>query len=98
MKCRHVKREGALGLKLKWCDICAKLKAGPKPKPTFETGWYAIARDMDDPGRITRVRIIVIGQATDYPSWTETVQIQNGYDTWEGPADHVIRLVAAKGA
>lgn len=96
MKCRHVKRDGTFGLQLKWCDSCAKLKAGQKPEPTFKAGWYAIARDMDDPGTITRVRIHVIGQATDSPRWVETVQIQNGSDCWEGPAEYVSRLVAAK--
>lgn len=95
MNCRHKKRDGVLGLDLKWCDNCAKIKAGPKPEPTFETGWYAIAKNMDDPGTITRVRITVHGQATDDPCWVETIQIQNGSEHWEGPADSVTRLVAA---
>ncbi len=92
--CKHKKKDGALGLQLKWCPPCAQQKAGPKPKPKFQVGWYAIADNLDGPGTITRVRIHVVGEATDTPCWMESVQIQNGDDCWEGPADMVTRLVA----
>lgn len=89
--CNHKKNRDC-----KWCYECGAKHAGPKPKPTFKVGWYAITDHMEYPGCIGAVTMILLGLATDTQEWSEEVLIVNQSETWRGSADYVTRLVAAK--
>lgn len=88
--CEHewAKQHGCM-----WCNDCAAKRAGRKPKPTVEKGWWAISHNMDNPGRVHTVEIQLVGQAVMQPAWLEEVTIVNDSESWRGPAEHVVRLV-----
>lgn len=88
--CSHKKTTGCI-----WCYECGAKRAGPKPKKTFEVGWYAIADNMEYPGCVGSVRMVLLGLAVQDQRWSEEVVIVNGSETWTGPAENITRLVAA---
>lgn len=97
MGCRHKKERGPLGIEIKWCDPCARKQAGPKPAREFEEGWYVVMKSDDHdlgPGVVLRSRVVVHGQATDKPAWTENVTAEMIGGLVEGSAESFERLVA----
>lgn len=99
MGCRHKKERGPLGIELKWCDPCARKKAGPKPEKEFHPGWYVIMKDDDGdmgPGEVLESRLVVHGHAADNPSWTERVTARMLGGIVEGTASFFERLVVSQ--
>ena len=65
-----------------WCNVCAEIVAGPKPKCKWKHGDYA-SRDWDEdsPFKVLNSEMNLVGIATETPKWDEYLIFRDGGGT-----------------
>lgn len=78
MGCNHKKEKNWI----LWCNTCAIIAAGPKPACKWRYGDYAREkRGNDNICKVLDSKMILVGTATETPSWSEDLIFEDGSGT-----------------